>query len=156
PDLSTVHYVRSSAAAIPRNAPVLGNVDDVNNNVGFWAPQEDFFISERLASGLTTFSGQELEAITKYMNQRFVKYQTAVGLRGISQIPEAGLAMIYIEEPDGLEHQYLLTDPRQATNPRDPTTIGANQDPAKVARFAGYVQRAYQDANQAVQAVIND
>jgi len=155
PDLSTVHFVRTSASAIPRNAPVLSNVDDINNNVGFWNPQEDFFISERLASGLTTFSDQELEAITNDMNDRFVKYQTAVGLRGISQTPDAGLAMIYIEEPDGLEHQYLLTDPRQATNPKDPTSIGANQDPAKVARYAGYVQRAYQDANQAVQAVIN-
>src|SRR5262249_59636940 len=86
---------------------------------------------------------------------RFVKYQTAVGLRGISQTPNAGLAMIYIEEPDGLEHQYLLTDPRQATNPKDPTSIGVNQDPAKVARYASYILRAYQDANQAVQAVID-
>jgi phosphodiesterase/alkaline phosphatase D-like protein len=154
-DLSTVHFVRTSASAIPRNAPVLSYVDDINNNVGFWEPQEDFFISERLASGLTTFSNQELEAITNDMNDRFVKYQTAVGLRGISQTPDAGLAMIYIEEPDGLEHQYLLTDPRQATNPKDPTSILSGQDPATVARYAGYVQRAYQDANQAVQAVIN-
>jgi phosphodiesterase/alkaline phosphatase D-like protein len=155
PDLSTVHYVRTSASAIPRNAPVLGSVDDVNNNVGFWAPQEDFFISERLASGLTTFTDQELEAITNDMNDRFVQYQTAVGLRGISQTPDAGLAMIYIEEPDGLEHQYLLTDPRQATNPTDPNSILAGQDPAKVARYASYIQHTYQDANQAVQAVIN-
>jgi predicted AlkP superfamily pyrophosphatase or phosphodiesterase len=160
PDLSTVHYVRTSANTIPRNAPVLANVDDINNNVGFWAPQEDFFISERLASGLTNFSDQELEAITNDMNDRFVKYQTAVGLRGISQTPNADLAMIYIEEPDGLEHQYLLTDPRQATNPRDPTSIstsvgGAGQDPAKVARYQSYILRAYQDADQAVQAVIN-
>jgi phosphodiesterase/alkaline phosphatase D-like protein len=155
PDLSSVHYVRTSASAIPRNTPVLANVDDINNNVGFWAPQEDFFISERLASGLTSFTDQELEAITNDMNDRFVKYQVAVGLRGISQTPNAGLAMIYIEEPDGLEHQYLLTDPRQATNPRDPTSIGPNQDPAKVARYAGYIQRAYQDADQAVQAAIN-
>jgi arylsulfatase A-like enzyme len=30
--------------------------------------------------------------------------------------------MIYIEQPDGSGHQFLLTDPRQASNPRDPTS----------------------------------
>ena len=84
----------------------------------------------------------------------FVRYQTDVGLRAIAQKPNADLAMIYIEEPDGFEHQFLLTDPRQATNPSDPTTIGAGQDQAKVARYANYVQSAYQAADAAVQSVI--
>jgi predicted AlkP superfamily pyrophosphatase or phosphodiesterase len=133
----------------------LSNVDDINNNVGFWAPQEDFRISERISPGLSTFSDQELEAVIKDMNNRFVAYQTAVGLRALDQVPDTDLAMIYIEEPDGLEHQYLLTDPRQATNPTDPTSILGGQDPAKVARYAGYITDAYEAADRAVQAVIN-
>jgi predicted AlkP superfamily pyrophosphatase or phosphodiesterase len=158
PDLSTVHFVRTAANFIPNNSvvpSVLANVQDVNNNIGFWAPQEDFRISERISPGLTSFSDRELEAVTNDVNDRFVRYQTRVGLRGIMQTPDADLAMIYIEEPDGLEHQYLLTDPRQATDPSNPNSILAGQDPAKVARYAGYIQRAYQDADQAVQAVIN-
>src|SRR5262245_22328535 len=63
--------------------------------------------------------------------------------------------MIYIEQPDGSEHQFLAIDPRQATNPSDPNSIGQNQDPAKLARYRGYIATAYQVANQAVQRVIN-
>ena len=48
PDLSTVHLARYGANFIPRNAPVLADVDDINNNVGFWRPQADFRIPERL------------------------------------------------------------------------------------------------------------
>jgi hypothetical protein len=48
PDLSTVRIARYSANAIPRNLPVITDVDDINTNVGFWAPQPDFRIPERL------------------------------------------------------------------------------------------------------------
>ncbi|MHC5609675.1 MAG: hypothetical protein ACYTXA_01225 [Nostoc sp.] len=41
--------------------------------------------------------------------------------------------MVYIEQPDGSEHQFLLTDLRQATDPSNPNTIGGAQDKAKVA-----------------------
>jgi hypothetical protein len=64
------HFVRfgfrsGSAAAnfIPHNAPVLENVDDINNHVGFWAPQPDFRIPERLSPGFVDFPDLELEAI---------------------------------------------------------------------------------------------
>ena len=63
--------------------------------------------------------------------------------------------MVYIEEPDGFEHQYLLTDPRQATNPLDPNSIGHNQDPAKVARYAGHIESAYRTANEAVARIMD-
>src|SRR5262245_45847283 len=63
--------------------------------------------------------------------------------------------MIYIEQPDGSEHQFLAIDSRQATNPSDPNSIGQNQDPAKLARYRNYIATAYQVANQAVQRVIN-
>jgi len=61
--------------------------------------------------------------------------------------------MIYIEQPDGSEHQFLLTDPRQGTTPTDPNSIGESQDPAKVARYASYIRSAYQAADKAVKQI---
>jgi len=154
PNLSSVHIARYAANFIPRNAPVLADVDDVNNHVGFWAPQPDFRIPERLSPGFTSFPDLELEAIYQDQVRSFVEYQTGIALRAIAQNPTADLAMIYIEQPDGSGHQFLLTDPRQATNPQDPTTIGSNQDRAKVRRYRGYLRRAYQVADHAVQRII--
>lgn len=155
PDLSTVHIARYSADDIPPNAAVLANVDDINNNVGFWADQHDFRFPERINPGLTAFSDLELEAIDRDLNVHFVDYQTRVALRAMSQVPDADLVMIYIEEPDGFEHQYLLTDPRQATNPLDPTSILGGQDSAKIARYQKNIESAYQVADQAVQRIID-
>ena len=157
PDLSTVHIARYSANAIPRNVQpgVLANVDDINNNVGYWTNQADFRFPERINPGLTSFSDLELEAIYEDQVQHFVDYQTRLALRAISQSPNADLTMIYIEQPDGSEHQFLLIDPRQATNPTDPNSIGAAQDPAKIARYQKYIEFAYQTADQAVQRIIN-
>jgi predicted AlkP superfamily pyrophosphatase or phosphodiesterase len=153
-DLSTVRFGRYSAYAIPRNAPVLANVDDINNNVGFWAPQADFRFPERLNPGLETFPDAELEAIYADQVKTFVDYQTKVALRAIKQNPKADLVMLYIEQPDGSEHQYLLTDPRQATNITDPKTIRGGQDIDKINRYRGYVQNAYRYANKSVQKII--
>jgi predicted AlkP superfamily pyrophosphatase or phosphodiesterase len=158
PDLSTVRIARSSTSFIPRNAAVLADVDDINNNVGFWQPQADFRIVERIdavPSTFASFPNIELEAIYEELVREFVTYQTNVGLRAISRFPNVDLAMIYIEQPDGSEHQFLAIDPRQATNPTDPNSIGQNQDPAKLARYRNYIASAYQVANQAVQRVIN-
>ncbi|WP_287127447.1 alkaline phosphatase family protein [Candidatus Cyanaurora vandensis] len=114
-DLSQVRVAHSSANNIPRNPTVLATVDDVNNNVGFWAPQPDFRIPERISPGFTTFPDAELEVIYQDQVRTFVQYQTQVGLRAIAQNPNADLVMIYIEQPDGSGHQFTLTDPRQAT-----------------------------------------
>ena len=157
-DLSTVRIARSSVSFIPRNAAVIADVDDINNNVGFWQPQGDFRIVERIDAVPSTFASfpdTELEAIYDELVREFVTYQTNVGLRAMSRFPNVDLLMIYIEEPDGSEHQFLTIDPRQATNPTDPNSIGANQDPAKLARYRNYIAVAYQVANQAVQRVIN-
>ena len=140
---------------IPPNPPVQADVDDVNNNVGFWADQEDFRFPERMNPGLANFSDLELEAIGEDQNATFVDYQTRLALRAIERFPDADLVMVYIEEPDGFEHQYLLTDPRQATNPLDPNSIGPNQDPAKVARYAGHIESAYRTANEAVARIMD-
>src|SRR5262249_53776509 len=146
PDLSTVRFARYGANFIPRNAPVIADVDDINNHVGFWRPQADFRIPERLSPGFTSFPDVELEAMFHDMVKTFVRYQSRIAERAIRRNPDADLVMVYIEQPDGSEHQFLLTDPRQATNPRDATTIGKNQDHAKVARYESYIRFAYQQA----------
>jgi len=154
PDLSLVHVARYSAYDIPPQPGVQSTVDDINTHVGFWLPQDDFRFPERLNPGIANFSDQELEAIYEDQITSFVDYQTRVGLRAIEQNPDADLVMIYIEQPDGSEHQFLLIDPRQASNPTDPNSIWKGQDPAKVARYAKYVEKSYQVANTAVQRII--
>ncbi|BAY16966.1 hypothetical protein NIES21_28000 [Anabaenopsis circularis NIES-21] len=155
PDLSTVRIARYSANAIPRNPAVQTSVDDILTHVGFWSPQADFRIPERLSPGFTTFPDSELEAIYEDQVQLFVDYQTRLALRAINQNPNADLVMVYIEQPDGSEHQFLLTDSRQPSDPTNPLSIGARQDKAKVARYRTYVQAGYQAANNAVQRIID-
>ncbi len=155
PDLASVRIARYSANFIPRNAAVLANVDDINNNVGFWAPQPDFRIPERLSPGFTNFPDSELEAIYEDQVRSFVDYQTRVVLRAIAQTPGADLVLTYIEQPDGSGHQFTLTDRRQATDFKNPNSIGSGQDAAKVNRYKRYVRRAYQIANQSVQRIID-
>jgi predicted AlkP superfamily pyrophosphatase or phosphodiesterase len=154
PDLSTVRFARYGANFIPRNAPVIDDVDDINANVGFWAPQPDFRIPERISPGFGPFPDLELEAMYEDQVKTFVRYQTRVAQRAIANTPGADLAMIYIEQPDGSGHQFTLTDPRQASNFLDPTTIGPNQDAAKVARYADYLKFAYRQANEAVAEIM--
>jgi predicted AlkP superfamily pyrophosphatase or phosphodiesterase len=153
PDLSVVRFARYGANFIPRNTPVLADVDDINNNIGFWRPQADFRIPERLSPGFANFPDLEIEKMFEDMVKTFVRYQADIGERAIRNHPDADLVMVYIEQPDGSEHQFLLTDRRQGTNPTDPNSIGANQDPAKVARYASYIRFAYQTADKAVKQI---
>ncbi len=154
PDLSQVRFARYGANFIPRNTAVLDDVDDTNDHVGFWAPQDDYRIPERLSAGFSNFADTDLEDIFDDQVKTFIAYQTRLALRAIDQHPDADLVMLYFEEPDGSSHQFLLTDPRQATNPTDATTIGANQDKAKIRRYENHVRFAYETANDAVDAVI--
>ena len=153
PDLSVVRFARYGANFIPRNTPVLADVDDINNNIGFWRPQADFRIPERLSPGFTGFPDVEIEAMFEDMVKTFVRYQADIGERAIQNHPDADLVMVYIEQPDGSEHQFLLTDRRQGTSPKGPNSIGANQDPDKVARYASYIRFAYQTADKAVKQI---
>jgi predicted AlkP superfamily pyrophosphatase or phosphodiesterase len=154
PDLSTVRFARYSANFIPATPAVQANVDDINNNVGFWAPQPDFRIPQKLSPGFNTFSDAELEAIYDDQVRSFVDYQTRVALRSITQNPDSDLVLTYIEQPDGSQHQFLISDPRQANNPLDPTSIGTGQDKAKIERYNSYVETAYKAADAAVQKII--
>lgn len=162
PDLSAVRLARYAANFIPRNAPVLADVDDVNEHVGFWAPQPDFRIPERLSPGFADFPDLELEAIYRDQVETFTAYQTALALRAIGQRPDADLVMIYLEQPDGSGHQFTLTDPRQATDPLDPRSIGwpgfppgaSGQDHDKLQRYASHLAAAYQAADGAVEQIV--
>jgi predicted AlkP superfamily pyrophosphatase or phosphodiesterase len=107
-----------------------------------------------LSPGFTRFPDLELEAIYQDQVRSFVDYQTRIALRAIVQNPEADLIMTYIEQPDGSGHQFLITDPRQATDPQGSDSIGPNQDRAKIRRYRDYLRRAYQVADQAVQRII--
>jgi type I phosphodiesterase/nucleotide pyrophosphatase len=164
PDLSLVRLVRYAANFIPRNAAVLKDVDDVNGSVGFWLPQPDFRIPERLSPGFGTFSDLELEAVYEDQVATFTAYQTALASHAIRENPDASLVMLYFEQPDGSGHQFTLTDPRQATNPLDPTTIGwpgypagaTGQDLAKVWRYRRYLTTAYRAASDAVESVLQE
>lgn len=155
PDLSTVHFIRTSANYIPRNPAVLADVDDINNNVGFWGVEPDFRITERLSPGLGNFSDSELEAVYQDQLRTFVDYQSRVSLRAINKNLDADLVMLYIEQPDGAQHQFFITDPRQATDPSNPNSIGEGQDKEKIARYRRYIQAAYQASDRAVQKVID-
>src|SRR5262249_60448764 len=107
-----------------------------------------------LSPGFTNFPDTELEAIYEDQVKTFVRYQTRIGERAIQTHPDADLVMVYIEQPDGSEHQFLLTDRRQATNPRDPNSIFNGQDAAKIARYDSYIKAAYQAADQAVDRIM--
>ena len=163
PGLASVHIARSSVSFISRTAvsasvpQVLANIDDINNHVGFWQPAPDFRIIERLDATPSTFadfSDRELEDIYEDLVKSWVPYQTAVAVRAIQQNPDADLFMTYIEQPDGSFHQFLLTDPRQPTDPTNPASVGAGQDAAKIARYEAYRKTAYQQADQAVERII--
>ena len=83
----------------------------------------------------------------------FVRYQTRIAERAIQKNRDADLVMVYIEQPDGSGHQFTLTDRRQATDPRNPASIGDNQDQAKIARYDSYLKFAYQQADRAVKRI---
>jgi len=154
PDLSTVHLARYGSNFIPRNAAVIADVDDINNHVGFWRPQADFRIPERLGTpSFNTFPDVELETMYEDMVRTFVRYQTGIAERAIHKNRDADLVMVYIEQPDGSGHQFTLTDRRQATDPRNAGSIGDSQDQAKIARYDSYLKFAYRTADRAVKRI---
>jgi len=153
-DLSQVRIARYSVNYIPRNSAVLADVDDINNNVGFWVSEADFRIPQQISPGFTDFPEIEREAIYQDQVRTFVDYQTRIALRGISQNRDADLVLTYIQQPDGAWHQFLLTDPRQPSDISDPNSIGTNQNQEKIKRYQSYLQRAYQAADQVVERII--
>jgi len=162
PDLSVVRVARYASKLLPRPPAVRAVVEDINGHVGFWEPGTDYRILMRQIPGFAGFPEAELEAIYLDQARAFVAYQTRVALRALAANPTADLVMIYIEQPDGAGHQFTLTDPRQASQPRDARSVGApgqpagatGQDPATVARYARHLAAAYGYANAAVEAIL--
>ena len=157
PDLSTIRFVRTSANFIPRNAPVLADVDDINNTVGFWQPQADFRIPERIGVGLATYPDMELEAVYEDLVETFVEYQTNVALRSIARKPDADLVMNLHRAAGRLlspvsSHRSRASPPIPTT----PTASGGTQTapPARVVRYQNYLKAAYRAVNRAVQRII--
>jgi predicted AlkP superfamily pyrophosphatase or phosphodiesterase len=155
PDLTNTRIVRYAANYIPRNAPALSSVDDVNNNVGFWSPQPDFRLTQRSAPGLASFPEIELERAYVDLVKISEDYTTRLVTRAVQQNPNADLVMSYFEQPDGSEHQFLLTDSRQASDPLNAQSIGNSQDQAKITRYSDYIKSAYRGANDAIQKLID-
>ena len=161
-DLSSVRLIRTALNYIRRpedNPAVLETIDDIHQTVGFWAPQPDFRIPTRVkfpgTPGFNDFPDVELEAVYNSLVAVFTNYQTAVFLRALKQVPNASLALGYYQQPDGAEHQYWLTDPRQPSSATNATSIGDNQDPAVVTRFQQYIVKSYRTVSDAVQRVID-
>ena len=162
PDLSAVHLARYSSQFIPRNAAVLPFVDDINEHVGSWPPDPDFRITERLGPGFAMFDDLELEAIHRDQTTTFLDFATRMSQRAMARNPHADLVMVYLDQPDAAGHQFLLIDPRQATNPTDATSVGTRgrpsgatgQDMAKIARYRRQMEFAYRAASEAVERII--
>ena len=93
---------------------VLDDIDDINTHVGFWAPQPDFRIPERLSPGFTSFPTWSSKPCMRTKSRPSSAIRRGSPQRAIMQRPGADLVMMYIEQPDGAGHQSTLTDPRQA------------------------------------------
>ena len=125
-----------------------------NTSVGFWAPQPDFRIPERLSPGFTNFTDEELEAIYEDQVETFTIYQTELALHAIDENPNADLVMLYFEEPDGSSHQFLLTDPRQASDPTQCLHDRRKSGQGQGRSLCALRQSRYRRANDAVEAII--
>ena len=163
PDLSTVRLARYAGKFVPRPPAVLAAVDDVHAHVGFWEPGTDSRALQRgWLRGFERFPEGELEAIYLDQAAAFVAYQTRLARRALAANPAADLVMLYVEQPDGVGHQFTLTDPRQASDPADGRTVGrpgqpagaVGQEASKVARYASHVRAGYGYANAAVEAIL--
>ena len=62
--------------------------------------------------------------------------------------------MVYIEQPDGSEHQFMLTDRRQATIRATQARSATTRIKAKIARYNSYLKFAYRTADRAVDRIV--
>ncbi|MBV9659178.1 MAG: alkaline phosphatase family protein [Verrucomicrobia bacterium] len=156
PDLGTVRIARYAVHYLPRNVPpaVLASVDDINAHVGACAAKPDIAIAGRWLPSFANFPDAEREAIFEDQAKTWTDYQARVAVRALEKNPDADLALFYFSQPDSSAHQFLLTDPRQASDPLDPASLGARQDAGKAARYANYLQEAYRAVNDAVERII--
>jgi predicted AlkP superfamily pyrophosphatase or phosphodiesterase len=109
-------------------------VDDIDKRVGFWPGEPDFFNMEAGNIDEATYMTQ-LERLSNYLKDAM--------LLAVDRY-DFDLLMGYQVQTDEAGHEFFLVDPRQQSY----------SDTAKRARFAGYVERAYQIADENLREII--
>jgi predicted AlkP superfamily pyrophosphatase or phosphodiesterase len=109
-------------------------VDDVDNILGFWPAEPDFFNLEAGRIDEATYM-EQLERLADYLKD-------AMLLAMENHDPD--LLMGYQVQTDEAGHQFLLVDPRQQTF----------DDSAKRERYAAHIEKAYQIADRNLKDII--
>jgi predicted AlkP superfamily pyrophosphatase or phosphodiesterase len=109
-------------------------VDDVDNALGFWPAEPDFFQLEAGRIDEATYM-EQLERLAVYLKD-------AMLLAIENHDPD--LLMGYQVQTDEAGHQFLLVDPRQPTF----------EDSAKRERYAEHIEKAYQIADRNLKDII--
>jgi predicted AlkP superfamily pyrophosphatase or phosphodiesterase len=102
---------------------------DLDERAGFWPGRAD-----------SALFGARSEHPEIYMEQsdRLTEFLTKADLAALAR-PDWDLLFLYQSEVDAVEHEFLLADPRQQGYTRQ-----------RAARYAGFVDDAYADADRAV------
>ena len=110
-------------------------VDEIDKAIGFWPAEPDFFNLEGGRIDEATYM-EQLERLAVYLKDAMLlaadKY-------------DFDLLMGYQVQTDEAGHQFFLIDPRQQTY----------ADAAKRARYAEYIERAYQIADENLKEIID-
>jgi len=146
-------FINRAATTVPA---VLADIDDIHTTVGFWQPQPDFRIVEKLDASRprSWLSPTRARGDLRGPRVNWTKYQTNVVLRALAREPNAEPRYVLLRAAGRLRAPVPAHRSAQATDPTNPATIGAGQDQAKVARYHKYLRTAYRAANEAVQRVI--
>jgi predicted AlkP superfamily pyrophosphatase or phosphodiesterase len=109
-------------------------VDDVDNVLGFWPAEPDFFNLEAGRIDEATYM-EQLERLAVYLKDAMLLAM---------ENQEFDLLMGYQVQTDEAGHQFLLVDPRQQTF----------EDSAKRERYAAHIEKAYQIADRNLKDII--
>src|SRR5262249_5055193 len=110
-------------------------VDDIDNLLGFWPAEPDFFNLEPGRIDLATYM-EQLERLAVYLNDSM--------LLAIKN-HDFDLLMGYQVQTDEAGHEFLLIDPRQQ----------GFEDAAKRQSYAESIERAYQIADRNLKEIID-
>jgi predicted AlkP superfamily pyrophosphatase or phosphodiesterase len=103
---------------------------EIDERAGFWPGRADFAVF-----------GAQSEHPEIYMEQsdRLTEFLTKADLAALAR-PDWDLLLLYQSEVDAVEHEFLLTEPRQEA-----------YTPERAARYAGFIDHAYADADRAIE-----
>ena len=102
---------------------------EVDRKAGFWPGRADYNVF-----------GPHSEHPEVYLEQsdRLTEFLTKADLAALAR-PDWDLLLLYQSEVDAVEHHFLLADPKQE-----------EYTPERAARFAGFIDHAYADADRAI------